>query len=221
MICEQHLAYRVRRCWRRAGGGAKVWARDGLAHLRVDEPHQFAIGRVARFHRDEMAVQRPAQQRKVADDIEHLVPDKFLRITQRLGRQHGVVADDHGVFQAAAFDQAVLDQVLDLLVKTKRARVRQFLLPGLGREFDAVKLREAALLVRAGAGDLEAVVGKQRHHRFAHLQLDRRGDRLYGSRVPLCGTMPASWIILQYSRALPSAIGGSLASSSMMALSMP
>ena len=34
------------------------------------------------------------------------------------------------------------------------------------------------LLVRAGAGDFESLVGKQRHRRLAHLQLNRRGGRV-------------------------------------------
>jgi hypothetical protein len=51
-------------------------------------------------------------------------------------------------------------------------------------------------------------------------QFNRLG-RAYVSRFSACGTMPAAWMILQNSRELPSAIGGSFASSSMMALSMP
>ena len=43
----------------------------------------------------------------------------------------------------------------------------------------------------------------------------------YGSRFSFCGTTPADRIILQNSRALPSPMGGSFASNSMIALSMP
>ena len=85
------------------------------------------------------AAQRPAQQRQVADDVQHLVPHKFLRIAQRLGRQHGVVADDDGVFQAAALDESVLDEKFDFLEKAKRPRVGQFLFPRLRRDFRADK----------------------------------------------------------------------------------
>ena len=42
-----------------------------------------------------------------------------------------------------------------------------------------------------------------------------------GSRFSACGAMPADWMILQNSRELPSAMGGSFASSSTIALSMP
>ena len=41
------------------------------------------------------------------------------------------------------------------------------------------------------------------------------------SRFSACGAMPADWMILQYSRQLLSAMGGSFASSSITALSMP
>ena len=161
---------------RRRGEGLRGHQR--LAHLRRDPPDQLAIRRVARLDRDQVPAQRPAQQRQVAHDVEHLVPDEFLRIAQRLGRQHRVVANHHRVLQAAALDQAVLDQVFDLLVEAERARVRQVALPGLGRQFDAVELGEPALLVRAGAGDLERLVREERHHRLAHLQFDRRGHRV-------------------------------------------
>ena len=133
---------------------------------------------MAGLDRNQVPAQRPAQQRQVAHDVEHLVPDEFLRVAQRLGGQHRVVANHHGVLQAAALDQAVLDQVLDLLVEAERAGVRQVALPGRGRQLEAVELGEAALLVRAGAGDLERLIREQRHHRLAHLQFDRRRDRV-------------------------------------------
>jgi hypothetical protein len=88
------------------------------------------------------------------------VPHKFLAVTQRLGRENGVVADNDGVFQAAAFDEAVLDEELDLLKKTKRPRVGDFADPGLRRKFDAEELGETAFGVGAGASDLEPFVRK-------------------------------------------------------------
>ncbi len=55
--------------------------------------------------------------------------------------------------------------------------MRQFFFPGLRRDFRAVKLGEASLLVRARAGEFEAVVWEQRHHRLARLHLNRFGGR--------------------------------------------
>ncbi len=120
-----------------------------------DLPRHFAIGAVARLDRDDVPGNRRAHQRQIADDVQNLVPDEFLRVAQRLGGQDGVVADDHGVFQAAALDQAVLDQVFDLLEKTKRPRMGQFALPGFRRHLEAVKLGEAPFGIRAGASDLQ------------------------------------------------------------------
>ncbi len=117
------------------------------------------------------------EQRQVADDVEHLVPHEFIGIPQRFGGEHRVVADDHRVFQATALDEAVFNQKLDFLVKTKRARVGQFLFPRFGRDFRAVKLGEPAFFVRAGAGDFEDLVGKQRHRRLTHAQFNRLGGR--------------------------------------------
>ena len=151
-----------------AGGGEKVCAaRMGLLICSTIFRTSSHVARVAGPHGDDMAANRFAQQRQVADDVQHLVPHKFLAIPQRLGRQHRVVADDDGVFQAAALDQAVLEQKFNLFEKTKRPRVRQFLFPSLRRDFGGIKLREPPLLVRARAGDLEILVGKQRHGRLA------------------------------------------------------
>ncbi len=96
-----------------------------LAHLGGDEPGEFAIGRVAGLDGDEMPLDGPAQQRQIAHNIQHLVPHEFLRVPQRLGGQHRVIANHHGVLQAAAADQAVLDEIFDFLVKTEGARMRQ------------------------------------------------------------------------------------------------
>ena len=158
--------------------GKRLRGAQRLLHLRNDMPDHFAIRRVARFDGNQMPADRPAEQRQIAHNVEHLVPHKFLGIPQRFGCQHRVVADDDGIFQAAALDEAVFDEELDFLVKTKCPCVRQFRLPGLGGDFRAVKLGEPAFFVRAGAGDFEGLVGKQRHHRLAHLQFNRLGGRI-------------------------------------------
>ena len=66
---------------------------------------------------------------------------------------------------------------------------------------------------------LKLVSGNSRHDGFAHLEFDRldRGERL---TLFVLGAIPAAWMILQNSRELPSAMGGSFASSSTMALSI-
>ena len=91
---------------------------------------------------------RAADQRKIADDIEHLVADKFVGITQRFGGEDGVVTNDHRIFKAATLNEAVFDEKLDLFEETKCSSVREFALPTFGRDFEAVKLSEARLFCR-------------------------------------------------------------------------
>ena len=133
--------------WRARWRSERLGSDERFAHLRTDPAHQFAIGGVAGLDRNQMCrAQRPAQQRQVADDIEHFVPHEFVRIAQRFVGQDGIVANDDGVFQAAAFDQAVLDQELDLLEKAKCAGVGDIAFPGLRRKLEAEKLGKSALL---------------------------------------------------------------------------
>ena len=146
------------------------------ARLLQDAPSQTAVGGVPRLDRDDVPAQRRADEAQVADDVQYLVPHELLAVAHRLGRQHSVVADDDGVLEAAAPNEAVLDEVLDLLVKTKRPRLGDLALPRLGRQLDAEKLGEPSALVGAGARDLEAVVREGGYHRAVVRVLDRLGD---------------------------------------------
>ena len=47
------------------------------------------------------------EKREVADDIQDLVPNEFVRKSQRFLAQNGFSADDDCVFQTAALDQIV------------------------------------------------------------------------------------------------------------------
>ena len=155
---------------RRRGEG--LGGAQGLVDLFEHLAGEFAVAGMAGAHGDDMAAQGPAKQREVADDVEHLMADKFLGIAERFGGEHGVVADDDGVFQAAALDESVLDEKFDLLEKAKGAGVGEFLFPGGGGDLGGIKLGEAALAVGTGAGDLEMFVGEQRHARFAEVDFN-------------------------------------------------
>src|SRR5262249_15701901 len=126
----------------------------------------------------EVAMDRAAEEGEIADDIEHFVPDEFVRVPQWFGGENGIVSNDYGIFEAPAFDQAIGDQEFDLFKETKGARIGQLALPGFGGEFDAVKLGEAALLIGTGASDFEGVIREQGHHGFTHLEFDGGGDRV-------------------------------------------
>ena len=106
---------------------------ERFAHLSVDAADKFAIGGVAGFDGDEVTVHRPAKQRQVADNVENLVPNEFVRISQGFVGQDCVLADDDGVFETATFDEAIGYEELDFFEEAERPRVRQITLPGFGR----------------------------------------------------------------------------------------
>jgi len=88
------------------GGGVNACAaRNGRFTCSRIFPRQLAVGCVTGAHGDDMSLERPAKAERCRPMMfDHLVPDKFLWITQRLGRQHRVIADDNGVLQAASLD---------------------------------------------------------------------------------------------------------------------
>ncbi len=155
-----------------AGGREGLRRQQRALHLRGNLLAERHVRRVAGEHRHDMPDQRNAQQGEVAEDVEHLVPDEFVRVAQGLGGEHGIVADDDRVLQAAPLDEAVLDQVLDLLVEAKRAGVREFAAPRLRRDFEAEVLGVTPPAVRARAGEFEPVMREDRHLRFAGLELE-------------------------------------------------
>ena len=101
------------------------------------------------------------------------MPDKFVAVTQRLVSEHSIITYNNRILQAAALDQAVFKQVLNLLVITKRPSAGDIIAPGVRAHFDAEKLCESAVVSGTGAGDLEAIMRKRGHLRFAALQFDR------------------------------------------------
>ncbi len=170
----------LRRSGRRAAQGrGRRRSHERAPHLGGNAPHQFAIRRMARFDRNQVPANGPAQEGQVAYDVQDLVPHEFLGIAQRFAREHRVVADDHGVFKAAPFDQPVANQELDLLEKTEGPGMRQFAFPVLGVDLDAVMLREPSLLVGARAGDAESLVREQPHRRVPHLELEGNLDHVW------------------------------------------
>ena len=82
-------------------------------------PGHFCIRRVTRFHRDDMTANARADQREIPDDVEDFVPDEFVSKPQRFFTENGITAQDHCVFQAAALDQILLHERLNLFVIDK------------------------------------------------------------------------------------------------------
>ena len=85
--------------------------------------------------------------------------DEFVLVAERFAREDRVAADDDGVLEAAALDQALFHQRLDFLVKNEGAGQRDVLgvIAGLG--IPRAELRVLAEMVGVGATHLEAVRG--------------------------------------------------------------
>ena len=172
-------------------GGSRGRRREGLhglfrlTHLGGNLLGQLTVPRVAGTDCDDVPEKGAAQQRQVSEDVQNLVPHELVLVAQRLGGQHRVIADDHGVLQAPALDQPVLVEQLQLLEEAERSRVGEFLGPGLRRHFEAEELREAPAAARARAGNLQPVVGEHLHHRLAHLQLQRLRQPIRRARLRL------------------------------------
>ncbi len=66
-----------------------------------------------------MAANAGADQCEVPNEVEDFVPDEFVSKPQRFFAENGVTAQDHGVFQAAALDQILLHERLNVFVINK------------------------------------------------------------------------------------------------------
>ena len=153
--------------------------RGELGVLLGERAGEFRVGRVARLDGDDVPLDAAPEQGEVADDVEHLVAHELVGEAHRLLAQHAVAAHDDGVFQAAALDEALFHERLDVLVKRERPRRGDFLFVGLGRDFQRAVLREPPAGADLRAGDAERVVGHDGQERaalgldvqrFAHLE---------------------------------------------------
>src|SRR6266478_6388300 len=95
-----------------------------------------------------MAANSATDERKVADNIENLMPDEFVLETQWLFAQDCLAAHDDRVLEAAALDQIFLNQRLDVFVVNKRPRRRDLALKKFRHDIGRQKLRET--IVRPG-----------------------------------------------------------------------
>ena len=120
-----------------------------LGPLAVDDTTALVISETSPARRARPGETWDPVKRIGADGIEHLVADEFLRVTQRFVGEHGVLADDDGVLQTAALDQAVTEKLLNLLEETERARVCHVARPGLWVDLGMVILAEIFQVVVA------------------------------------------------------------------------
>ena len=120
---------------------------------------ELGVGSVPGAHGDDMAEEGASDQGEVADDIENFVADEFVGEAERFFAQDGVVADDNGVFEAAAADEAFLHERLDVFVVDEGAGGGDVLFVGLGSDLEAEVLRVVAVGAGLGAGDAKLGVG--------------------------------------------------------------
>src|SRR2546430_14316001 len=68
-------------------------------------PNQLGVCAMTGLDRNDVTVNAPAQQCKIADNIEYLVAHEFVVEAQRLLAQNRFAPDDDCVLEAAAFNQ--------------------------------------------------------------------------------------------------------------------
>src|ERR1022692_4329785 len=92
-------------------------ARTG--HRRVQLAHGGDVQRMTGLHRDDFELRAHAEQREVADEVEHFVPYDLIRESQR---PHVAVAlDDHRVVERTALGEPLRVEPIDLRAEAERA----------------------------------------------------------------------------------------------------
>ena len=151
--------------------GAAPWQVFGVA---LDErPGGFGIGRVAGLDGHDVPAQAPSAQYQVANDVQNLMPDEFIGISEGFLAEHAVSPGDYGVFDASALDESLVHERLDVFVENEGACGGNFLLVEVGSDFGAQVLGEAAVRTDLGAGDAELGVRQDRDDGFPGLDHDR------------------------------------------------
>lgn len=136
-------------------------ARDHAEHASVfglEAAGHFCVRAVAGFDGDDVAHDAAAEEHEVADDVEDFVADEFVREAERFLGHDAVVADDDGVFETAALDEAFFEEPFDVLVEDEGACGGDFLFVDGGGDLGGEVLRVAAVWADLGAGDAEFAV---------------------------------------------------------------
>ena len=110
--------------------------------------------------RDDMGMERPAEQQDVADDIQNLVTNKFVGKAERLFRDDLVPLQNDGAIETPTLDLAHLDQLLDILIDRERPGRRDLGRVDFRIDRDRKVLGMDAAIVGRGAGDLQ-LIGRQ------------------------------------------------------------
>src|SRR5450631_4444304 len=102
------------------------WSRGRAGGTEFANGH--AVQLVSALDRDDLALRIRAQQRQIADEIEHLMPAGLIAKAQR--RERTFRAEHDRVFKRSALRQPAPDQRFDLILKAEGAAGRDLL--GIG-----------------------------------------------------------------------------------------
>ena len=147
--------------------GIAYWDRARCAHrasprlLASERASQFRIRSMSGLYRHHVTADTPADQREIADNIEDFVPYEFVGKTQRLLAEHRLAAHDNRIFEAAALDQILIHERLDILVVNKCPRRSDLAFESCRRNFYRQKLREFVVRSSLRARDAKLVVRQQ------------------------------------------------------------
>src|ERR1700730_8417970 len=145
-------------------------------HMRVPLSQglrQFSICRVSGFDRDNVTQKPASSQKEVSDDIEDLVANEFVRISQRFLSHDRITAHNDRVLEASPANQAFVDKRFQILVENKRASPGDFFLVNLRRDFGRIILGKASLRTDLCARDSELAIRHNRKQR-TRLRLDMK-----------------------------------------------
>lgn len=119
----------------------------------------FGVGAVAGFDGDDVAGEFAPGEHEVADEVEGFVAGEFVVEAHGLLGHDFFATDDDGVFKRAAFDEAFVEEGLDVFVKGEGACGGDFVFVEFGGDHGGEVLHEAAVFADVGDGDAELLVG--------------------------------------------------------------
>ena len=119
----------------------------------------FGVGSVAGFDCDDVAIKFAPGEHEVADEVEGFVAGELIVEAHGLFGHDLLATDDDGVFERAAFDEALVEEGLDVFVEGEGAGGGNFFFVELGGHDGGEVLYKAAVFSDVGDGDTELLIG--------------------------------------------------------------
>jgi len=70
--------------------------------------NKFYVQGMSGFDRHNQSPEGAAQEKEIAQKIQNLMPDTFVREPQAIPAEDIIFPDNHGIFQTGSFDQSPL-----------------------------------------------------------------------------------------------------------------